>query len=273
MGCKKDPPGFTIDNLNDGKIGCFGHAGMGFYSSYPVNSWPGFESCLARGADGTEMDIHMTRDSVLVITHSSDLKETTTCSGAISDLTWADITDCNLKSIFFKDAKLLSLDEFLQKLDNPKQYIFTWDIKFKEFNQTYYGVYSRAIQKVVIKNDLFGRVFIENPFGDFLHHLQMNGNGAKLFLLSDNFEEGMEEVLDRGLFGLSMHSKHISQEQVKKAHSQGIRITIYGVLTEKENYAAIEKCPDYIQTDNINYLVKVFGKFNRNNGFVHSITK
>ena len=83
---------------------------MGFYSVYPPNSWPGFESCLNRGADGTEMDIHMTKDSVLVITHSSNLEETTSCSGDIMDLNWNEMNNCEVKSKFFKNSKLLSLE-------------------------------------------------------------------------------------------------------------------------------------------------------------------
>ena len=212
-------------NLNNNEIGCFGHAGMGFYSSYSPNSWLGFESCLARGADGTEMDIHMTKDSVLIITHSSNLEESTSCSGAIKDLTWTEISDCKIKSKLFNDSKLLSLDEF-----------------------------------------------IENPFVDFLQIIKDKKNDANLFLLAEDFEEGLVQVKQSNFFGLSMNTSKITAEQVEKAHSENIRVTIYGVLSEKENYAAIEKCPDYIQTDDLNYLLKVFEKYNRNKGFIRSLT-
>ncbi|MES2566335.1 MAG: glycerophosphodiester phosphodiesterase family protein [Bacteroidota bacterium] len=273
ISCKKDPSVFSIDNLNNGEIGCFGHAGMGFYSPYPVNSWPGFESCLARGADGSEMDIHMTKDSVLVITHSSNLQEMTSCNGLIKELNWADMNDCKIESRFFKQSKLLSLDEFIEKISNPKDYIFTWDIKFSDFNQEYYAVYARAIVNTINKYDLSGHVFIENPFADFLQHIKDRKNDVNLFLLSDNFEEGLVQLKQRGFYGLSMDTKHITSDQIRKAHNQNVHVTLYGVLSDKDNYAAIEKCPDFIQTDNINYLLKVFGKYNKHNGFINSITK
>lgn len=273
ISCKKDPAVFTIDNLNNGEIGCFGHAGMGFYSPYPVNSWPGFESCLERGADGTEMDIHMTKDSVLVIAHNSNLHETTSCSGMIRDLNWADMNNCEIKSQFFKHSKILSLDEFMAKIDNPRKYIFTWDIKLSDFNKEYYDVYGRAIVATINKYDLTGHVFIENPFGDFLQHIQDKKNDVNLFLLTDNFKDGLEKVKQRGFFGLSTDFKNISSDQIKEAHKQNVRVTIYGVLSDKENYAAIEKCPDFIQTDDINYLLKIFGKYNKGKGLLYSVKK
>lgn len=46
-----------------------------------------------------------------------------------------------------------------------------------------------------------------------------------------------------------------------------------GVETEKENYAAVEKCPDFIQTDDINYLLKIFGKYNKGKGYWYSLNK
>lgn len=273
VSCSKDPATFHLENLNNNQIGCFGHAGMGFYSPYPVNSWPGFESCLNRGADGTEMDIQMTKDSVLVIIHGSSLDETTSCSGNINDLNWADIKNCELQSNVFKNSKLLSLEEFIEKIPHPKNYTFTWDIKLSDFNTQYYGVYARAIVNTINKYDLNEHVFIENPFSDFLQVIKDKKNNTHLFILAEDFEEGLQQVKQHDFFGVSMHTNQVTAEQVKQAHSNNVRVTIYGVLTEKENYAAVEKCPDFMQTDDINYLLKIFQKYNKGKGFLYDVTK
>jgi glycerophosphoryl diester phosphodiesterase len=273
VSCSKDPATFHLENLNNNEIGCFGHAGMGFYSAYPVNSWPGFASCLNRGADGTEMDIHMTKDSVLVITHSSNLQETTACSGAIKDLNWDDMNNCEVQSNFFKNSKLLSLEEFIEKIPHPKNYTFTWDIKLSDFNTEFYGVYARAIINTINKYDLNEHVFIENPFADFLQVIKDKKSNTHLFILAEDFEEGLQQVKQHDFFGVSMHTNKVTAEQVKQAHNNNIRVTIYGVLSEKENYAAVEKCPDFMQTDDINYLLKIFGKYNKGKGFLYDVTK
>ena len=273
VSCSKDPATFYLENLNNNEIGCFGHAGMGFYSPYPPNSWPGFESCLNRGADGTEMDIHMTKDSVLVICHGGSLQETTSCSGAIKELNWADMNNCEVKSKFFKNSKLLSLEEFIEKIDHPENFTFTWDTKLSDFNQAYYGIFSRAIVNAINKYDLNEHVFIENPFADFLQVIKDKKSNTHLFILAEDFEEGLQQAKQHDFFGLSMHTNKVTAEQVKQAHNNNIRVTIYGVLTEKENYAAVEKCPDFMQTDDINYLLKIFQKYRKGKGFLYDVTK
>lgn len=274
VSCTKDDPIFKLENLNNNNIGCFGHAGMGFYSFYPPNSLPGLQSCLNRGADGTEMDICMTKDSVLVITHSgNDLSHNTSCTGNIKELNWNEISNCNIDSKFFKNSKLISLEDFILKLENPQKFIFTWDIKLSNFNQEYYGIFARTIIHIINKYNLNQNVFIENPFADFLLHIQIRHNSIPLFLLAEDFENGLLQVQQNNFYGLSMHTNKVTDIQVKEAHNQRVFVTIYGVQTEKENYEAVEKCPDFIQTDDINYLLKIFGKYHKGKGFLYSVTK
>jgi glycerophosphoryl diester phosphodiesterase len=46
-----------------------------------------FESGLARGADGLELDVHLSRDGVVVVHHDRTLDRTTNLSGPIADRT------------------------------------------------------------------------------------------------------------------------------------------------------------------------------------------
>jgi glycerophosphoryl diester phosphodiesterase len=274
LSCSKDPPTFHLVNLNDNKISCFGHAGMGFYSIYPFNTWVSFESCLKRGADGTEMDIQITKDSVMVIMHDSFLQESTFCSGIISDLNWEEIKTCKIKSTVFKNEKLMSFDEFIAKVPDPKAYTYTWDCKLNTFgDDTYYKMYARTLVNTMNKYDLGSNVFIENPFDDFLQHIKDLKSDAKLFILAGDYEEGLNKVKQHDFYGLSMNNRDITGTDVKNAHDNGVRVTIYGLRWESENYTAVEKCPDFIQTDDMNYLLKIFGKYNSGNGLLYSVTK
>lgn len=276
VSCSKDPAIFTLSNLNENTIFCFGHAGMGFRSTYPPNTFVSLKSCLDRGADGTEMDIQITKDSVLVIFHDEFLNDGTSCSGSIKDLNWNEISDCKTKSVLFKDLKLISFDEFIQKIPNPHNYIFTLDCKsniHEEDNGTYFKLFARTLVNTINKHHLTQNIFIENPNESFLNYIKDIKSDAKLFLLAGDFESGLEAVKKWNYYGLSMHTTKITAEQVKIAHSQNTRVTLYGVLSDKENYSAVEKSPDFIQTDNIIYLLKIFGKYNKNKGYVYSMSK
>ncbi len=70
ISCKRDVALYEIHNLNNNQISIFGHAGMGFEFEYPIDTYQSIEPVLRIGADGSEMDIQMTSDSILVLYHN-----------------------------------------------------------------------------------------------------------------------------------------------------------------------------------------------------------
>ena len=54
---------------------------MGIAFKYPINSYESFEPCFRIGAEGSEMDVQMTKDSVLVLFHDAKLEDGTLCKG------------------------------------------------------------------------------------------------------------------------------------------------------------------------------------------------
>jgi len=69
----------------------------GDWRNYPENSIPAIESIIRLGADMMELDVKMTRDSVLVVSHDRTLERCTTGKGLISDHTYAEIRQLRLK--------------------------------------------------------------------------------------------------------------------------------------------------------------------------------
>ena len=79
----------------------------GDWRNYPENSIPAIESVIRMEADIVEIDIHMTRDSVLVLCHDDNVRRTTNFAGVfrnekdksprIADMTLAEIKRLSLK--------------------------------------------------------------------------------------------------------------------------------------------------------------------------------
>jgi len=79
----------------------------GDWRNFPENSIPAIESIIRYGADVMELDIHMTSDSVLVLSHDPNVKRCTNFSrvfkdqpgksAKICDLTYEDIQKLSLK--------------------------------------------------------------------------------------------------------------------------------------------------------------------------------
>ena len=72
-------------------------AHRGDWRNYPENSIPAIESVIRMGVDMMELDVKMTRDSVLVLSHDWTLDRTTTGSGNISDYTYEQLLAFDLK--------------------------------------------------------------------------------------------------------------------------------------------------------------------------------
>lgn len=265
--CKKDPPLFKIQNLNGNRINCFGHAGMGDKSLYPINTLESIQSCLTTGADGSEMDIQISSDSTLVIFHEEDLSESTLCNGEIYQNLWNNISNCHYKALLSKSYKLISFDELIQQIPNPKDYIFTFDCKTHYVEPSEYELFSqrfaRAISRCLDKYHLNKQVYIESKDPVFLTELKKINPDFYLYLYTDDFYEGARIGDSLDLYGLTMDNNLISESQIEIAHNKNLRISLFNVNTEKENYSAVEKSPDNIQTDDLKYLLKIFGKYKK----------
>lgn len=64
----------------------------------PENSLEAIRHSIAVGVDVVELDLQLTKDSVLIIMHDSKLDRTTTGSGAVGDFTLAEIKKLKLKN-------------------------------------------------------------------------------------------------------------------------------------------------------------------------------
>lgn len=92
-------------------------AHRGDWRNYPENSLPAIESVIQMGVDVMELDIKMTKDSVLVLCHDWTLDRTTTGSGNISDYTYEQLLAFDLKrahGIAIPDLKIPTLRQALE---------------------------------------------------------------------------------------------------------------------------------------------------------------
>lgn len=72
-------------------------AHRGDWRNAPENSLMAIEEAIQMGVDIVEVDVAMTKDSVLVLMHDRTLDRTTTCSGKVADHTVAALQPCLLR--------------------------------------------------------------------------------------------------------------------------------------------------------------------------------
>ena len=234
-----------------------GHGGMGIASLYPMNSLESLKKCFATGADGTELDVQMTKDSVLVAFHDEYLDKSTNGEGQIFTKTWDELKALSYSSPPFMNYALINLDELFLSLDNPSQYTFFLDCKlFNPDNSTaYLQRFSNALSKLMDTHQL-KQVYIELRRPDMMAYLKNQRPDWSIFSVND-FEAAYALVKKYKLNGISIAIDKITKAQIEQAHAEGILISVYRTRSRSSTIEAIEKNVDFIQSDKLKYLLRV----------------
>jgi len=269
--CKKDPPLYQVNNLNGNKVSVFGHAGMGIAFKYPIDTYESIEPVLRIGADGSEMDIQMTRDSVLVLFHEEFLQERLVCtSGLVNDKNWNEISNCQIASPYSSRIKIISFDDLMSNLTNSGKnihnYTYTFDCKLysNTINKiSFFNQYANAIVRAAEQFDIKENILIESQDTTFLRIVQNKCAELKLFIYHNDFNKAIEIAQMMNLYGITMDNDLITAAQTKQAHENGFRVTLWGIYKNADNISAIEKSPDFIQTDKPIHLLKIFNQYKK----------
>ena len=90
-----------------------------------------------------------------------------------------------------------------------------------------------------------------------LQILKLNYPSLKFILHGEDFETILSDAKALGLFGITIHYKSISREQIETAHENNIRVILWGVRTKADCTVAVRLFPDYVKTDNVPYMLSL----------------
>ena len=123
----------------------FAHRGASHYA--PENTLPAFALAAAQGADGIELDVHLSKDGELVVIHDETLDRTTDGTGLVRDHTLAQLqalcADNHMPG--FADARIPTLREVLA-LVRPTPLLV--NIELKTGVLWYEGIEQKALDLV-----------------------------------------------------------------------------------------------------------------------------
>lgn len=251
--CKKDVSIFEIRNLEN-KIYAFGHGGMGIKSLYPIDSYQSLTKSLEIGADGTEMDLQLSADSVLFLYHAPNLNESSHCSGTIRASTAAEI-NCEYRSLVHNGISIARLDEFLEAVKTDTSSIFTFECKSYDLDQKDYAVYVRTLKSAITRYHLQNRVLIESVIPQFLQLLKDALPGCKTFLYAENVDRAIATADSLNFYGVTFDFNRVNAAKVQTAHEHNLRVTLFNQQSRADNKKTLEMSPDFIQTDALKDLV------------------
>lgn len=129
-------------------------AHRGFSGVYPENTMLAFKKAIEIGADGIELDVHLSKDGQVMIIHDEALKRTTGLDGVVSDYTRAELEKISAgktKNDEFGFTPIPSLEEYLAFMAEHRDKITNIELKTAP---VYYPEIEEKTLELVRKFDL-----------------------------------------------------------------------------------------------------------------------
>lgn len=259
--CKKQEK-YSDDSYFGSKVIILGHRGMGQLYKMPGNTYEAVVPAIGIGADGCEVDIQLTKDTVLVLFHDQELNPRTTCTGRVYESTWSEIKLCKyyaLENMIF----INSVDDLFSKIPNLNDLYFSFHFKLDDNVadvDLYQRQFLRAVKRLCDKYNMTDNVFIEGYESFFLKSKEL-GLTNKFFVSGTSNTNSVDVAVANHIFGVGM-SINATKEEVEYAHENGLYVTMWAPKNDYENKKALDLRTDIIQTDDPMSILKLLNRFN-----------
>ena len=257
-----------------------GHAGSGFYTPIspfnfrPPSSWRGIRRALLRGADGVEIDLQMSRDSVVMLYHDQRLQDGTTGTGCVSERTAAEITQLRYKGGFpydlIQQERPITFDTLLARLNRWPSFPFI-HLDLHEDDQCLppgrqheqVPLLVRQIARTLARNHVpLDKVLFITQEGPTvrLARAAMPGVRVGLEIASDEFAFGLKVAKTEKVLTVVLDADRVTPEQSAQAHAAGLKVVVFGGRSPKDLRRVLKTQPDEIEVDNVKRLLQMQGR-------------
>lgn len=240
-----------------------GHKGCGSnhtpFSKLIENSKEGAVFGL-KSLNGIELDIQMSASGSLYCFHGNNIED---CSGKVS-FQIPDYSDKEINDYFTScNNKIQLLDPILDIIASKPNSKISLDVKGFYFvgSLSYNGYLERIAEKIshICKSKgVSNQVLVESDSRAFHNKIKVLNSDIECYLaVYDWPNRSASFALSDNLDGLSLKNKStiVSKETVDLYRKKGLKIQVWTVNDEQEITRIKELGVDYIQTDNVNYLI------------------
>lgn len=211
----------------------YAHRGASGYA--PENTLEAFELAIAQGADGVELDVHLTRDKQVVVAHDEHIDRVSDGTGLIANTNLAELKKhlFNKPHPLYEKATIPTLQEVLELLAPSGLQV---NIELKNSRILYEGLEQKCLE-LVHQMGMFHKVV----FSSFNHHsmqrLKALDQKARCGLLYDCC---LISPLDyaKGAGMNAVHPNYLDllhyPEDYAQARQKGLMVNVWTVNDDKD---------------------------------------
>ena len=223
-------------------------AHRGASGNYPENTLLAFQKALEIGVDEIELDLYLTKDDHLVIMHDSTVDRTTDGTGAISDLTLAEIKALDAGGVFgeqFRGERVPTWEEALELVQGK----VGLNVHLKEGGNPD-GHYERKVAKALSDFHMVEDSILTcsdasvGIFADIDSRIE-----CRIFRANRTPEEYIRKSVEMGLRTMQPGRDITTRDFIQKAHAAGRIVHVFYADTPEDMYAYIEIGVDGILTN------------------------
>ena len=219
-------PVHVLRSLRDGSILFLGH--RGYQGKYPENTISSFEGALNYGADGVELDVHITNSKDLLVFHDGSLSRVSGKQGKIRNLTEQTRKKYRVKG-GGKSDQIPTLEEALRYLKSRNATVFIHLKNGKKFTGSNADLVARCIRECGMEKQCV--VFNSNcdSIWYFTAHHPDIPTGFFYGGSSPSQARGrMRKAASRGASWFFFYSKRpVFFSMIQYAHQCGLRAALY----------------------------------------------
>ena len=231
----------------------YGHAGSTLADEraiYPPNSEASIRFALeGLNADGVEVDVQLTKDSVLVIYHDQFLDSRTDFEGCVNDYTAAELAEAR----YYDELTLLTVSRVLElSIKYGKKVIL--DVKPYNFCQEEsinFEVFNWSLNQALSAYSEKQKELITVNCRKFELLFALDDTAIVRCFESENVELGINYCENFGIDKLMIRSDIFTQGMMETLRQKQIQYCLVNIKTLQEIKWAASFSPDEIITDNI----------------------
>lgn len=233
----------------------------------PENTLAAFENALKIGVDMVECDVHLSKDGELIVMHDSIVSRTTDGSGAIRDLTLAEIKKLNAAAKFpdkrWSPQAVPTLEEVLD-LVKGKAGI---QIEIKVVGlERYSGIEQKVVAAVNARGMTNDVIVISFDFPTIQEikkiepHIKTGALVRSDWAMMRSTEQMFREIQSTGADYFMPAYGVLTEEMVQLFHARGLKIGAWTVNAEADMRRLAGLGVDAITSDRPDVLKSILGR-------------
>ncbi|MEX2591793.1 MAG: glycerophosphodiester phosphodiesterase family protein [Anditalea sp.] len=227
------------------------HRGAWKVSNNPQNSIASLKEAVSLGCEGSEFDVWMTKDNVLVVNHDADF-----LGIPIETSTYEELLEEKLPN----GENIPTVEEYLEEGIKQTTTKLVYEIKTSGVSkERSLELAEKSVQKV---KELGAEKWVDYIAFDYdicLKIMEVDPSANVAYL---NGDKTPEELKEAGFFGLdyNINVMHKNPEWIKEAHDLGLTVNVWTVNKEEDMLWLLEEDVAFISTDEPELLFELIKK-------------